>query len=70
MSKQKEKRSVPPAPQPQTAGGQPGWQPVFSDESQMWAFFDSFSESVSGDIRELAAARRQGEETVMRGFSG
>ncbi len=44
-------------------------RPVFATEQEVRSFFDDFRDSVSEDLRELAAARRRGEESLMRGFA-
>lgn len=60
------KKTTAPSPAPPPKG----WQPAFRDDEEMRLFFDEFTEAVAGDIRELAAARRRGEELVMRGLEG
>lgn len=44
-------------------------RPVFDSEQEVRAFFETFRESVADDLKELATARRRGEELVMRGFA-
>jgi len=52
-----------PAPQVGTC------RPVFESEKELRSFFDTFRESVAGDLQELATARRRSEALVMRGFA-
>ena len=63
--RQNNKTASAPAPAPQV-----GYcRPVFKDEKEVRTFFETFRESIAGDLQDLAAARRRSEEVVMRGFA-
>ncbi|MCX6876159.1 MAG: hypothetical protein NTW21_20490 [Verrucomicrobia bacterium] len=47
----------------------PGWQPVFSSDEEVRAYFNEFTNAVAADMRIIEAARRRSEELVMRGFA-